>query len=340
VGVITAVRGSVFDVRFDVLLPHIRTSLRAGTDGEIAIEVLAQIDARHVRSTALTATQGPVGGMAVSDTGGPLMAPVGKSILSRMFDVFGPAIDRQDEPKDVTWRSVHRELPPPIHRSTTSVIFETGKKMIDVLVPLETGGKAGYVAQALVAPGGRVIQKEGPVQVLNFDLLDCTDDGRVPSVAARLHQGRTTNFRTSGGGLAPVYEGPAEGPAEGLAGFKAKGCVPAPHESRAFLLGDNSVQPLAHDRYVALVHGAATGPELAGDRFKLVDWYVGLACGQSEAIVGKTCSWLAFDAQGVVDPHAAQAIDAVAAPTEDQWVTLRALVFGNAAASSDSGVTP
>ena len=147
-GVVTAVRGSVVDVRFEGRLPPIRTLLRAGTDGAVAIEVLNQVDARHVRGIALTPTQGLARGMAVSDSGGPLLAPVGKAILSRMFDVFGHAIDRQDEPTDVSWRSVHREPPPLVHRSTKSVIFETGIKVIDVLVPLETGGKAGLFGGA------------------------------------------------------------------------------------------------------------------------------------------------------------------------------------------------
>ncbi|MEO8249326.1 MAG: hypothetical protein ABI589_08150, partial [Burkholderiales bacterium] len=57
-GVVTAVRGSVVDVRFDGRLPTIRTLLRAGIDGAIAIEVLTQLDARHVRGIALTPTQG------------------------------------------------------------------------------------------------------------------------------------------------------------------------------------------------------------------------------------------------------------------------------------------
>jgi F-type H+-transporting ATPase subunit beta len=147
-GVVTAVRGSVVDVRFEGPLPSIRTLLRAGDNNAMAIEVLTQIDARHVRGIALTPTQGLARGMPVTDTGAPLLAPVGKAILSRMFDVFGHAIDRQDEPQGVTWRPVHREPPPLIHRSTTSVIFETGIKMIDVLMPLETGGKAGLFGGA------------------------------------------------------------------------------------------------------------------------------------------------------------------------------------------------
>ena len=147
-GVVTAVRGSVVDVRFEDRLPCIRTLLRAGDNDAMAIEVLTQIDARHVRGIALTPTQGLARGMPVTNTGMPLLAPVGKAILSRMFDVFGHAIDRQDEPEGVTWRPVHREPPPLVHRSTTSVIFETGIKMIDVLMPLETGGKAGLFGGA------------------------------------------------------------------------------------------------------------------------------------------------------------------------------------------------
>ena len=116
IGVVTAVRGSVVDVRFDAYLPSIRTLLRAGLDGTMAIEVLAQTGTHHVRGIALTPTQGLARGMPVTDTGGPLLAPVGQATLSRMFDVFGNTIDRQDELKDVSWRSVHREPPPLIHR--------------------------------------------------------------------------------------------------------------------------------------------------------------------------------------------------------------------------------
>jgi energy-coupling factor transporter ATP-binding protein EcfA2 len=79
--------------------------------------------------------------MAVEDTGGPLNAPVGKGILSRMFDVFGNAIDREAVPTDIQWRSVHRAPPPLVRRSTQSEIFETGIKVIDVLVPLELQGR-------------------------------------------------------------------------------------------------------------------------------------------------------------------------------------------------------
>ena len=147
-GTIVSVRGSVVDMRFDEHLPAIYSVLRTGLEQRVLIEVLAQRDAGHVRGIALTPTQGLARGMAVADTGGPLNAPVGKGVLSRMFDVFGNTIDRGAPLSDVQWRSVHRAPPPLARRSTKSEIFETGIKVIDVLVPLERGGKAGLFGGA------------------------------------------------------------------------------------------------------------------------------------------------------------------------------------------------
>ncbi len=147
-GAVVAVRGSVVDVRFDERLPPIYSVLRAGSEKQIVIEVRAQLDALRVRGIALTPTQGLARGMAVEDTGEPLQVPVGKGILSRMLDVFGNTIDRGAALSDVQWRSVHRTPPPLARRSTKSEIFETGIKAIDVLVPLERGGKAGLFGGA------------------------------------------------------------------------------------------------------------------------------------------------------------------------------------------------
>jgi len=147
-GTVVSVRGSVVDVRFEQNLPPIYSVLRAGPNHDIVIEVLAQRDARHVRGIALTPTQGLARGMAVQDTGGPLSVPVGNAVLSRMFDVFGHTIDREPPLTRLPWRSVHRTPPPLDQRSTKSEIFETGIKVIDVLVPLERGGKAGLFGGA------------------------------------------------------------------------------------------------------------------------------------------------------------------------------------------------
>lgn len=147
-GVVVSVRGSVVDIRFQNYLPPVYSLLYAGEQNRIAIEVLSQLDAQQVRGIALTPTEGLARGMMVEDSGGPLKAPVGKAILSRMFDVFGNVIDRQPLPEQLEWRSVHCAPPPLSRRSTQSELFETGIKVIDVLAPLERGGKAGLFGGA------------------------------------------------------------------------------------------------------------------------------------------------------------------------------------------------
>ncbi len=147
-GTVISVRGSVVDIRFEHYLPPVYTLLHTGKDDSIAIEVLSQLDAQRVRGIALTPTEGLARGMPVRDSGGPLRVPVGRGVLSRMFDVFGNAIDRQPQPQQVEWRSVHQSPPSLAHRSTHAQVFETGIKVIDVLAPLERGGKAGLFGGA------------------------------------------------------------------------------------------------------------------------------------------------------------------------------------------------
>lgn len=147
-GTVVSVRGSVVDIKFDRSLPPIHTLLYAGHERSVAVEVITQLDVEKVRCIALTPTQGLARGMPVVNSGGPLKAPVGRSILSRMFNVFGHPIDRQPPPQDIEWRSVHQPPPPLSQRSTQSEIFETGIKIIDVLAPLERGGKSGLFGGA------------------------------------------------------------------------------------------------------------------------------------------------------------------------------------------------
>ncbi len=147
-GSVVAVRGSVVDAAFDVRLPPVNSVLRTGPDDRMVIEVLAQLDARRVRGIALTTTQGLARGMVVRDTGEPLRSPVGKAIISRMFDVFGDPIDRMPAPGPVAWRDSDHAPPTLAERSTKSEVFETGIKAIDVLIPLERGGKAGLFGGA------------------------------------------------------------------------------------------------------------------------------------------------------------------------------------------------
>jgi len=147
-GTVVSVQGSVVEVEFNHHLPSIYSVLHTGIDKKIIIEVLSHINQNRVQGIALTPTQGLARGMSVDDTGGPLKVPVGKEIISRMFDVFGNVIDQSPEIKEVEWRSLHGRPPPLYSRSTKYEIFETGIKLIDVLAPLELGGKAGLFGGA------------------------------------------------------------------------------------------------------------------------------------------------------------------------------------------------
>lgn len=62
-----------------------------------------------------------------------------------------------------------------------------------------------YIAQRIVSPGARVSGTAESPELLKFDLRSYVYDGRVQWTAARVYQGQTTNFRTPGGGFAPVY---------------------------------------------------------------------------------------------------------------------------------------
>ena len=148
-GKVISVRGSIVDVLFEKNLPPIYTLLKTGKNKEIAIEVLTQLDAHRLRGIALTPTQGLARGMTVETDGNTLTVPVGKNIMGRMFDVFGNTIDHQEPlSPDLEWRNIHQAPPPLIKRSSKSEIFLTGIKAIDVLIPLERGGKAGLFGGA------------------------------------------------------------------------------------------------------------------------------------------------------------------------------------------------
>lgn len=147
-GKVISVRGSVVDVRFEKNLPAIYSLLYTGKSNEISIEVLSQLDANSVRGIALTPTQGLARGTEVINSGKQLTVPVGRLIMGRMFDVFGNTIDNKEQLPELEQRSIHQTPPPLSKRSTQSEIFLTGIKAIDVLIPLERGGKAGLFGGA------------------------------------------------------------------------------------------------------------------------------------------------------------------------------------------------
>ena len=180
-----------------------------------------------------------------------------------------------------------------------------------------------YVAQAIVTPGERMVDDDDTEQAvktgkaMKFDLRAYTYDGAVQWVAARLYQGQTTNFRTPGGGFAPVYS------TADVSGRSVQACTGdgvnvnvnvnvgvnvgdnegAAHASYVFLLDDaQGVHAVPHGLYVALARGQATALPLAGQTLRLADWYVRLKNAAPHTVVNETYSLLHFDAQGRVDP--------------------------------------
>jgi F-type H+-transporting ATPase subunit beta len=147
IGKVTAVRGSVIEAVFPNSIPAINNLIR-DRDGEIALEVVSQLSSTEVRCIALTATRGIARGTELIDSGAPLMVPVGERIKGRLFNVFGETLDRKEPLGEGETRSIHRRPPSIGDQITSSEPFVTGIKAIDVLAPLERGGKTGLFGGA------------------------------------------------------------------------------------------------------------------------------------------------------------------------------------------------
>ena len=146
-GKVISIRGSVVDVLFPDSLPEPHSLLKAGKNQQIALEVMSYLSSESVRTITLTSTQGLARGSIVQDTGHPLQVPVGEALLGRMFNVFGETIDGSTLPTS-KWKPLYASPVPLGDRTTTTDIFLTGIKAIDVLAPLEKGGKAGLFGGA------------------------------------------------------------------------------------------------------------------------------------------------------------------------------------------------
>jgi F-type H+-transporting ATPase subunit beta len=148
-GRVSRLIGPVVDAVFpDESLPPIYNLLYVH-DGErtVALEVAAHVDGA-ARCVALEATDGLCLGMPVSDTGKPVMAPVGKSMLGRAIDVLGRPIDGKGELAPDGFDSIHRLPPSFAKQKPVTTVFETGIKVIDLLAPYAYGGKIGLFGGA------------------------------------------------------------------------------------------------------------------------------------------------------------------------------------------------
>ncbi len=144
-GRVTKIRGGVVDVVFDGQIPRIQDLLYAG---DLALEVASLLDQGTVRCIALAPVRGLGLGMPVRATGAPIQVPVGEAVLGRMLNVFGDPIDGKPALAAAAYRSIHQAPPPLEERVIHSAILETGIKAIDLLSPIERGGKTGLFGGA------------------------------------------------------------------------------------------------------------------------------------------------------------------------------------------------
>jgi F-type H+-transporting ATPase subunit beta len=147
-GRVIAVRGSVVDVFFEEGIPPVTGLLYAGEKQDVIIEVSDHLDGKTVRCIALNPTAGLGRGDESTGSEAPIEVPVGDGLLGRMVNLFGEAIDNNPKAIDAPKRSIHQRPIPLAHRVTTDEVFVTGIKVVDLLVPLERGGKAGLFGGA------------------------------------------------------------------------------------------------------------------------------------------------------------------------------------------------
>ena len=147
-GKIVGISGSVVEVFFDKNLPFIHGKLVTGKEQNIILEVQGYASDHVVRTLAFSNTQGLYRGMKVIDTGTEIEVPVGNAVLGRMFNVFGEPIDDKGEVNAQVYRSIHASPVPLSELETGKQIFISGIKAIDLLAPMERGGKTGLFGGA------------------------------------------------------------------------------------------------------------------------------------------------------------------------------------------------
>jgi len=150
-GQVIAIHGSVIDARFPAgLLPGVGASIEVARDGRpLVAEVHQHLDPQTVRAVALESTAGLSRGTRARATAVSIRVPVGDAVLGRLLDVVGNVTDRGPLlPTDVPYRPIHARSPPLDRLGASLVIFHTGIKVIDLLAPLITGGKAAMFGGA------------------------------------------------------------------------------------------------------------------------------------------------------------------------------------------------
>ena len=154
IGHITQVIGSTFDVEFsEQHLPAIYNAVKIksshkGIDLNVSGEVQQHLGGGRVRCVALGSTDGMMRGQECTDTGAPVSVPVGEATLGRVFNLLGDPVDGGGPIEAQERWPIHRPAPAISELSTSTELFETGIKVIDLLTPFVRGGKAGLFGGA------------------------------------------------------------------------------------------------------------------------------------------------------------------------------------------------
>ena len=155
VGRIVRIVGPVVDIEFAAdSLPAIYNALIVDVDTPIGhvkttLEVQTHLPGNLVRAVAMSSTDGLQRGIEVTDTGNPIMMPVGKETLGRIWNVMGEPVDDKPMPEDIKeFYPIHRPAPEFEDLSTSTETFETGIKVIDLIEPYIKGGKTGLFGGA------------------------------------------------------------------------------------------------------------------------------------------------------------------------------------------------
>lgn len=150
-GIIHEIIGPVIDIKFDPdelpeLLNEIKIDMEDGRT--IVAEVAQHKGDDEVRTIALSSTDGLARGMEAVDTGRPISIPVGEEVLGRLFNVLGEPIDEKGPVATKHLTPIHRAAPDFEDQDTSSQMFETGIKVIDLIAPYTKGGKVGLFGGA------------------------------------------------------------------------------------------------------------------------------------------------------------------------------------------------
>ena len=153
-GTVAQVFGPVVDVRFEPgQLPNILNALTLTDEArgiDVTLEVASHMGNDVVRTVAMSSTDGCSRGMAVVDSGSPIMVPVGEATKGRIFNLLGKPLDghiKGGVDPEAYW-PIHRPAPLFEEQEAVSEVFETGIKVVDLLCPFAMGGKIGLFGGA------------------------------------------------------------------------------------------------------------------------------------------------------------------------------------------------